>query len=84
MVVMDPAPFLPPHNVRFRRGDHEKGECSASECSLIAQDLWKAGFGRIQVVPSVQVSFMCLVIGSAAEGHSLRTLNMSLSRPGML
>lgn len=56
MAILSPTPFLPPHNVRFRRGDVSGGECSASECTLIAGDFWKAGFGRVQVVPSVQVS----------------------------
>lgn len=44
-----------PHNVRFRRGNKDKAECAASECSLVCSDYWKAGWGRIQVVPSVQV-----------------------------
>lgn len=56
--MLDPAPFLPPHNVRFRRGNAENGECAASECGLIATDFWKAGYGRVQVVPSVQVSHL--------------------------
>jgi alpha-1,3-mannosyltransferase len=55
LAVLDPKPFLPPHNVRFRRGDAARGECAASECSLIATDFWKAGYGRVQIVPSVQV-----------------------------
>ena len=52
---MNPTPLLR-HNVRFRRGDKGQGECAASECSLVCSDYWKAGYGRIQVVPSVQVS----------------------------
>lgn len=55
MVIMDPRPFLPPHNVRFRRSDANKGECAASECGLVCSDYWKEGFGKVQVVPSVQV-----------------------------
>ncbi|KAJ9115579.1 hypothetical protein QFC20_000904 [Naganishia adeliensis] len=57
MVIMDPRPFLPPHNVRFRRSDVEKGECAASECGLVCSDYWKEGFGRVQVVPSVQLAY---------------------------
>ncbi|GHJ85676.1 hypothetical protein NliqN6_2078 [Naganishia liquefaciens] len=57
MVVMDPAPFLPPHNVRFRRSDVARGECAASECGLVCADYWKAGFGKVQVVPSVQLAY---------------------------
>jgi alpha-1,3-mannosyltransferase len=59
MVILDPKPFLPPHNVRFRRSDQSKGECAASECGLICSDYWKEGFGMIQVVPSVQASPRC-------------------------
>lgn len=63
MVVMDPEPFLPPHNVRFRRSDLMKGECAASECGLLCSDYWKEGFGKVQVVPSVQVR-CCVCAGS--------------------
>lgn len=56
MAVMSATPFLAPYNVRFRRSDEETEECRASECELISRDFWKVGFGRIQVVPSVQVS----------------------------
>lgn len=59
LAVLDPAPFLPPHNVRFRRGDLEQGECAASECGLIALDFYKAGYGKVQIVPSVQVGRRC-------------------------
>ncbi|KAJ9093137.1 hypothetical protein QFC19_008480 [Naganishia cerealis] len=56
MAVLDPKPFLPPYNIRFRRSDPSKAECAASECGLICSDYWREGFGRIQVVPSVQAS----------------------------
>ncbi len=56
LAIMNPAPFLPPRDVRFRRSDLEKEECAASECTLVCGDFWKEGFGKIQVVPSVQVS----------------------------
>lgn len=55
LAVLDPAPFFLPHKVRFRRGG--MGECAASECSIICSDFWKAGHGRIQVVPSVQLAY---------------------------
>jgi alpha-1,3-mannosyltransferase len=54
LAVFDPKPVL--HDgVRFRRSDHSKGECASSECMLLCSDFWKAGSGRIQVVPAVQV-----------------------------
>lgn len=56
MAVLSPTPFTKPFNTRFRRSDRKKGECAASECTLICSDFWKAGWGRVQVVPSVQVS----------------------------
>lgn len=61
MVVLAATPFLAPHNLRFRRGDQERrdqdgeAECQASECELINRDMWEGGWGRVQVVPSVQV-----------------------------
>lgn len=55
IAVLSPTPFLPPFKVRFRRG--APGECAASECTLLAADFWKYGWGRIQVVPSVQVAY---------------------------
>ncbi|KAL1409081.1 hypothetical protein Q8F55_005905 [Vanrija albida] len=57
LAVLSPTPFLPPFNVRFRRGNPAKGECAASECTLIAADFWKYNWGRVQVVPSVQVAY---------------------------
>lgn len=72
MAVLAPTPFLPPHNLRFRRG--REGECAASECELICRDLWEVGWGRVQVVPSVQVSWRC----SGAE-FSLGTFETSPS-----
>ncbi|KAL7422698.1 hypothetical protein Q5752_001989 [Cryptotrichosporon argae] len=57
LAVLAPAPFLPPFNVRFRRGDESRGECAASECTLLASDFWKVGWGRVQVVPSVQLAY---------------------------
>jgi alpha-1,3-mannosyltransferase len=56
LAVLAATPFLEPNRLRFRRSDGSRDECAASECSLIANDLWKAGWGRVQVVPSVQVS----------------------------
>ena len=33
------------------------GECSASECSLICNDYWEAGYGRILMVPRVKLAY---------------------------
>ncbi|KAI0922632.1 hypothetical protein AcV5_009554 [Taiwanofungus camphoratus] len=57
IAVLDPAPFysLPP--VRFRMARIIDGECSASECSLICNDYWEAGYGRILMVPRVKLAY---------------------------
>jgi hypothetical protein len=68
---MRPDPFLPPYNVRFRRGaptnlppdaPHNAilgsdVECQASESAFISWDFWKYGFGRIMVVPGVHATY---------------------------
>ena len=33
------------------------GECSASECSLICNDYWEVGYGRIMMVPRVKLAY---------------------------
>jgi hypothetical protein len=33
------------------------GECSASECSLICNDYWEQGYGRIIMVPRVKLAY---------------------------
>lgn len=35
---------------------HER-ECSASECSLLCNDYWSAGYGRIIMVPRVKLAY---------------------------
>ena len=46
IAVMNPKPFFPPYNVRFRRGAPKsllsmEWECQASESSFISWDFWK-------------------------------------------
>lgn len=45
--VLDPAPMYAHPHVRFRMANLAEGECSASECSLVCNDYWAAGYGRI-------------------------------------
>lgn len=52
MALMNARPFKD-HGIRFRSAFNSSTECSASECQLIAKDFWKAGYGRILMVPSV-------------------------------
>ncbi|WWD20893.1 hypothetical protein CI109_105371 [Kwoniella shandongensis] len=60
ITVLSPTPFLPPYNVRFRRGKPRTDdfwECQASESSFISWDFWKYGFGRIAVIPGVHATY---------------------------
>ncbi|KAK4689662.1 alpha-1,3-mannosyltransferase, partial [Tremellales sp. Uapishka_1] len=60
MAVLNPLPFLPPYNVRFRRGKPQtetEFECQASESTFISWDFWKFGFSRILVVPGVHAAY---------------------------
>ncbi|KZT00725.1 glycosyltransferase family 69 protein [Laetiporus sulphureus 93-53] len=57
IAVLDPAPFYSPPHVRFRMARIVDGECSASECSLICNDYWEVGYGRILMVPRVKLAY---------------------------
>ena len=57
IAVLDPAPFYSPPHVRFRMAKITEGECSASEQCLICNDYWKAGYGRIMMVPRVKLAY---------------------------
>ncbi|KAG2496631.1 hypothetical protein HYH03_005452 [Edaphochlamys debaryana] len=54
LAALPAAPLLA-GAVRFRA--HAPGECAASECSLLCDDLRAAGLGRVVVDPSVRVSY---------------------------
>ena len=43
--------------MRFRMARVGTGECSASECSLLCNDYWAAGYGRIVMVPRVKLAY---------------------------
>ncbi|GFZ48035.1 hypothetical protein JCM24511_05783 [Saitozyma sp. JCM 24511] len=57
IAVLDPAPFYAPPHVKFRMARLPDGECSASECSLICNDYWNSGYGRIIMVPRVKLAY---------------------------
>jgi len=50
------------------------GECSASECSLICNDYWEQGYGRIIMVPRVKLAY-----DKVSPGFSLTTFSVSHS-----
>lgn len=62
IAVLDPAPFYQPPYVRFRMARLTENECSASECSLICNDYWNAGYGRILMVPRVKLAYDRVII----------------------
>jgi len=41
--------------IRYRRS--APGECAESECHLICKDYWQKGYGRIQIIPTVNVGY---------------------------
>ena len=41
----------------FRRSNPLRGECSASECQLLAKDLQQSGHTRVMVVPRVSLTY---------------------------
>ncbi|KAF8320409.1 hypothetical protein DL93DRAFT_2074035 [Clavulina sp. PMI_390] len=63
--VFDAAAFLAPHNIRFRISDSDYDEHGvkktvtekASECFLTSVDMWKAGLGKIMIVPKASVAY---------------------------
>lgn len=57
IAVLDPAPLYAAPYVRFRMARIHERECSASECSLLCNDYWAAGYGRIVMVPRVKLAY---------------------------
>ncbi|KAG8921887.1 capsular associated protein [Tulasnella sp. 418] len=57
IAILDPAPLYAHPHVKFRMAKLAEGECSASECSLIGNDYWNAGYGRIIMVPRVKLAY---------------------------
>ncbi len=53
MVMLNPEPFR--RGLRFRT--HLHGECMASECSLLCDDMHRMGFSRVLMDPSVRVGY---------------------------
>lgn len=68
VAVLDPAPFYTPPYVRFRMASLTENECSASECSLICNDYWEAGYGRILMVPRVKLAYDKVRTGDSVVG----------------
>ncbi|KAG9050906.1 capsular associated protein [Serendipita sp. 407] len=57
IAILDPAPIYSTPHVRFRMAKLSDKECSASECSLVCNDYWRAGYGRIIMVPRVKLAY---------------------------
>ncbi|OLY81460.1 Alpha-1,3-mannosyltransferase CMT1 [Smittium mucronatum] len=56
-VVINSKAFYGKNAIKFRRSDKKTSECSASECSLFCNDMWRAGMRRLIVAPKVLVSY---------------------------
>ena len=85
--MLDPAPLYGLKPIKFRMADIAHGECSASECSLVANDYWAAGYGRIITVPRVKLAYdkvrLLLPCGSYSV-MSLTRLLMTCNRKYMI
>lgn len=61
MVALTARPFLPEalggQSLGFRSANRETQECAASECSLLAKDMWRAGEKKWVLVPKVAVTY---------------------------
>ncbi|KAH8928149.1 glycosyltransferase family 69 protein [Atractiella rhizophila] len=57
IAVLDSAPIYAHPHVKFRMAKLSEGECSASECSLICNDYWQAGYGRIIMISRVKLAY---------------------------
>lgn len=53
LAVLKPGPFL--EGVRFR--DHAPGECAASECSILCDDLWRRNRTDFVMDPAVALAY---------------------------
>ncbi|KAJ1939341.1 hypothetical protein EC988_007337, partial [Linderina pennispora] len=53
IAVLDASVF--DEGIRFRRSN--AAECSASECSLLCNDMWAKGYNRAVVVPRIKVAY---------------------------
>jgi len=54
LTAFDAAPFTQA-GVRFRTNRH--GECNLGEPGHMAKDFWARGYGRLAIVPSVNVAY---------------------------
>ncbi|KAJ2052591.1 hypothetical protein GGI08_004993 [Coemansia sp. S2] len=55
IAVIDAKVFRSEGGLHFRRS--AEGECSASECSLFCNDMWRRGFQRAVMVPRVKLAY---------------------------
>lgn len=70
LAVMTAAPFLS-HGVRFR--SHQPGECAASECSLVCDDLHRLGYSHVVMDPAVRLAYeldQVNLLGGAASARA--------------
>ncbi|KAF8674516.1 hypothetical protein RHS04_07154 [Rhizoctonia solani] len=85
VTALSASVFAPPLSLRFRTALNDRNSTDgvtdkASECYLSSVDLWKAGMGKIMVVPRVRQVFLAYSLDvyesdrvSAAYGERLQT-----------
>ncbi|KKY20844.1 putative alpha-mannosyltransferase cmt1 [Phaeomoniella chlamydospora] len=54
--ILTAEPFMR-NDVAFRASNEASGECFMGEPTLLAKDFWRNGYGRIAVVPSVNIGY---------------------------
>ena len=66
ITTLNAQPFLK-KLVKFHRAEAEKGECYEGEPTVLARDFWSYGYGKIGVVPTVNVGYRALEEGAATK-----------------
>ncbi|GIL63118.1 hypothetical protein Vafri_17243 [Volvox africanus] len=77
LAVINAEPFVQ-KVLDFR--EHREGECAASECSLLCDDMWRLGYDNIIMDPNVRVTYD--LAGVKKLFHALST-ELPLGAPGL-
>ncbi|KAL7416381.1 cryptococcal mannosyltransferase 1-domain-containing protein [Mrakia frigida] len=74
------TPIKGGHDIHFRHGRTDQGECAASECKLVARDFWGVGEKKWVMVPRVAVTYR--EEAYKAEGDRLEVWPFYTEGPG--
>ncbi|GIL85980.1 hypothetical protein Vretifemale_14254 [Volvox reticuliferus] len=78
LAVINAEPFVR-KILDFR--EHREGECAASECSLLCDDMWRLGYDNMIMDPNVRVTYD--LAGVNKLFHALSTV-LPLGAPGLV